>query len=48
MTIPHEITAAAAYQQSLLVDLMVRMIGGHDLVHLGQARRTLEAVRTRG
>ena len=30
------------------VDLMFRMIGGHDRVHLGQARRTLEAVRARG
>lgn len=27
------------------VDLMFRMIGGHDRVHLGQARRTLAAVR---
>jgi DinB superfamily len=29
------------------LDLMFRMIGGHDRVHLGQAHRTLEAVRTR-
>ena len=26
-------------------DLMFRMIGGHDRVHLGQARRTLAQVR---
>ena len=26
-------------------DLMFRMLGGHDRVHLGQARRALEAVR---
>lgn len=30
------------------VDLMFHMIGGHDRVHLGQARRTLESVRSRG
>lgn len=30
------------------VDLMFHMIGGHDRVHLGQARRTLDAVRSRG
>ena len=30
------------------VELMFHMIGGHDRVHLGQARRTLEAVRARG
>ena len=30
------------------LQLMFDMIGGHDRVHLGQARRTLEAVRTRG
>jgi hypothetical protein len=29
------------------LQLMFDMIGGHDRVHLGQARRTLEAVRTR-
>ncbi len=29
------------------VDLMFHMIGGHDRVHLGQARRTLDAVRHR-
>ena len=30
------------------LQLMFDMIGGHDRVHLGQARRTLEAVRARG
>jgi DinB superfamily len=30
------------------LQLMFDMIGGHDRVHLAQARRTLEAVRTRG
>jgi DinB superfamily len=30
------------------VDLMFRMIGGHDRIHLGQARRTLQAVRAGG
>ncbi len=29
------------------LQLMFDMIGGHDRVHLGQARRTLEAVRAR-
>ena len=27
------------------IGLMVRLAAGHDLIHLGQARRTLEAVR---
>ena len=39
-------STASAVAES--VDLMFRMIGGHDRVHLGQARRTLEAVRARG
>ena len=29
-------------------DLMFRMLGGHDRVHLAQARRALEAVRNAG
>jgi len=29
------------------LDLMFNMIGGHDRIHLAQARRTLEAVRAR-
>lgn len=30
------------------LDLMFSMIGGHDRIHLAQARRTLAAVRARG
>ena len=30
------------------LQLMFDMIGGHDRIHLAQARRTLEAVRARG
>jgi hypothetical protein len=29
-------------------DLMFRMLGGHDRVHLAQAHRAIEAVRSAG